>query len=109
MRSFVERPDYRWVYYRVALGDDLGRPPSLRMPRFLDPVVLGTDRPLSFKQTATGTVLIGGGRRARVDRDAEAFLDGKLLFRSLAHFRDIEDAARGDQYEGTAGFDPKAV
>src|SRR5690606_41026819 len=44
---------------------------ALPMPRFLDPVVLGTGRPLSFKQRANGTVLIGGGRRAWVDRDAE--------------------------------------
>jgi sarcosine oxidase subunit beta len=44
---------------------------TARMPRFLEPVVLGTGRPLSFKQTRENTVLIGGGRRARVDRDAE--------------------------------------
>jgi len=44
---------------------------TLAMPHFLDPVVLGTGRPLSFKQRANGTVLIGGGRRAWVDRDAE--------------------------------------
>jgi sarcosine oxidase subunit beta len=34
---------------------------TTRMPRFLDPVVLGTGRKLSFKQTDTGTVVIGGG------------------------------------------------
>jgi sarcosine oxidase subunit beta len=44
---------------------------TLRMDHFLDPVVLGTGRPLSFKQRGNGTVLIGGGRRAWVDRDAE--------------------------------------
>ncbi len=44
---------------------------TLRMDHFLDAVVLGTGRPLSFKQRANGTVLIGGGRRAWVDRDAE--------------------------------------
>jgi len=53
---------------------------TLRMPHFLDPVVLGTGRPLSFKQRSNGTVLIGGGRRAWVDRDAEAT---ELDFRSL--------------------------
>jgi sarcosine oxidase subunit beta len=42
------------------------------MPHFLDPVILGAGRPLSFKQMANGTVLIGGGRRARVDRDTQA-------------------------------------
>lgn len=53
---------------------------TLRMPHFLDAVVLGTGRPLSFKQRANGTVLIGGGRRAWVDRDAEWT---ELDFRSL--------------------------
>jgi sarcosine oxidase subunit beta len=70
-----------------ALGEEVPLEPiapmmmvTLRMPRFLDPVVLGTARPLSFKQTAAGTVLIGGGRRARVDRDAETT---ELDFREL--------------------------
>jgi len=54
---------------------------TLRMPHFLDPVVLGTGRPLSFKQRANGTVLIGGGRRAWTDRDTEAT---ELDFRALA-------------------------
>jgi sarcosine oxidase subunit beta len=54
---------------------------TLRLPRFLEPVVLGTGRPLSFKQTHEDTVLIGGGRRARVERDAETT---ELDFRELA-------------------------
>jgi sarcosine oxidase subunit beta len=54
---------------------------TLRMPRFLEPVVLGTGRPLSFKQMREDTVLIGGGRRARVERDAETT---ELDFRELA-------------------------
>lgn len=38
---------------------------------------------------------------------AESFLDGSILFRSLAYFRDYEEqTARGDQYEGTAKFRP---
>ncbi len=53
---------------------------TTRMPHFLDPVVLGTGRPLSFKQRANGTVLIGGGRLAWVDRDREW---SELDFRSL--------------------------
>lgn len=44
---------------------------TLRMPHFLDPVVLGTGQPLSFKQTLEDTVLIGGGRLARMERAAE--------------------------------------
>lgn len=53
---------------------------TTRMPHFLDPVVLGTGRPLSFKQRANGTVLIGGGRLAWVDRDRDG---SELDFRSL--------------------------
>jgi hypothetical protein len=38
---------------------------------------------------------------------AEAFLDGDLLFRSLAYFRDHEDAEiRGDYNEGTMLYRP---
>jgi hypothetical protein len=41
-------------------------------------------------------------------RWAEAFLSGKLLFRSLAYFRDFEDKdIRGDQNEGTAVYRPE--
>jgi hypothetical protein len=39
---------------------------------------------------------------------AEAFLDGKVLFRSLSYFRDFEDKqVREDQNEGTAIFRPE--
>jgi len=54
---------------------------TLAMPHFLDVVVLGCGRPLSFKQRANGTVLIGGGRRARVDRNTETT---ELDFHALA-------------------------
>jgi hypothetical protein len=41
-------------------------------------------------------------------RWAEAFLNGKLLFRSLAYFRDFGDKdIRGDQNEGTAVYRPE--
>lgn len=42
-----------------------------RVPRFLGPVCGVVSRKLSFKQTGDGTVLIGGGHRGFVDRDAE--------------------------------------
>jgi sarcosine oxidase subunit beta len=42
---------------------------SAPRPRFLFPVVGTTSRPLSFKQYANGTVLIGGGYQARVFPD----------------------------------------
>ncbi|SHI36213.1 NAD(P)/FAD-dependent oxidoreductase [Pollutimonas bauzanensis] len=54
---------------------------TTRMPQFLRPVVLGTGRPLSFKQRSNGTVLIGGGRLAWVDRDRNST---ELDFHSLA-------------------------
>ena len=38
---------------------------------------------------------------------ADGFLDGHLLFRTLAYFRDNEDAVRGDEYEGTSKFLPE--
>jgi sarcosine oxidase subunit beta len=42
---------------------------SGKMPQFLEPVIGATGRPLSFKQFANGTVLIGGGYKGRVARD----------------------------------------
>jgi sarcosine oxidase subunit beta len=54
---------------------------TTRMDHFLDPVVLALGRPLSFKQRANGTVLIGGGRLAWLDRDREWT---ELDFRQLA-------------------------
>ncbi|WP_332117555.1 FAD-binding oxidoreductase [Azorhizobium caulinodans] len=55
---------------------------TLRMPPFVKPVVGATRRPLSFKQYANGTVLIGGGHRGIADRDTNrTSLDfGKLAF-----------------------------
>ena len=42
---------------------------SASMPHFLAPVIGATGRPLSFKQFANGTVLIGGGHKGRPRRD----------------------------------------
>ncbi len=42
---------------------------SAGMPHFLDPVIGAAGRPLSFKQFANGTVLIGGGHTGRPRRD----------------------------------------
>jgi len=54
---------------------------TARLPFFLKPVVGTTGRPLSFKQFANGTVLIGGGYRGRADPDANRT---DLDFRQLA-------------------------
>lgn len=69
---------------------------TLRMARFIEPVVIGFGRPLSFKQTAEGTVLIGGGRRARLDRDAEStLLDWRELRASVQTVHDLFPVMRG--------------
>ena len=53
-----------------------------RLPHFCDPTVGATARSLSFKQTASGTVVIGGGHQGRNDVAAET---STVLFDSLAH------------------------
>lgn len=44
---------------------------TARLPRFCEPVVGATGRPLSFKQMPNGTVVIGGGRRGTPDLVSE--------------------------------------
>lgn len=56
-----------------------------RMPPFVEPTVGATSRSLSFKQTAAGTVVIGGGHQGKCDVDAE---------RSVVDFRNLAHAAR---------------
>lgn len=55
------------------------------MPRFIGPVVGATSRPLSFKQLANGTVMIGGGRQGRAHPDAN---------RTDLDFRELAEGAR---------------
>ncbi len=80
-----------------------------RMPRFLEPVVLGTGRPLSFKQTAEGTVLIGGGRLARVERNFETTeLDFRELAASARTVHDLFPVMRGAViHRGWAGIEAR--
>ncbi|MBP8294504.1 MAG: FAD-binding oxidoreductase [Burkholderiales bacterium] len=82
---------------------------TLRMPRFLEPVVLGTGRPLSFKQTAEGTVLIGGGRLSRVDRGLETTeLDFRELAASARTVHDLFPVMRGAViHRGWAGIEAR--
>ncbi|MEO6985517.1 MAG: FAD-dependent oxidoreductase [Paralcaligenes sp.] len=87
---------------------------TLRMNHFLDPVVLGTGRPLSFKQRSNGTVLIGGGRRAWVDRDSART---ELDFRSLAEgartvcdlFPHMRDAVVNRGWAGIEAYMPDGI
>jgi sarcosine oxidase subunit beta len=57
-----------------------------RMPRFIEPTVSATGRAISFKQTETGTVLIGGGHQGSCDVQAERSTPD---FRNLAHSAQI--------------------
>jgi len=46
---------------------------TARVEPFLKPVIIGTERPLSFKQMLNGTLVIGGGRPAIGDRDTMTY------------------------------------
>jgi sarcosine oxidase subunit beta len=72
----------------AALGEAVPLIPSAfmlmisgRVAPFLKPVVGATGRPLSFKQFANGTVLIGGGYKGTLERDDNWT---ELDFRGLA-------------------------
>jgi sarcosine oxidase subunit beta len=58
---------------------------SAPVPHFIDPVVILRSRKLSFKQFANGTVMIGGGYRARPDRDEN---------RTVIDWRQLADSAK---------------
>ena len=71
--------------------------------------MLGTGRPLSFKQTTEGTVLIGGGRLARVERNVETTeLDFRELAASARTVRDLFPVMRGAViHRGWAGIEAR--
>jgi len=46
---------------------------TARVEPFLKPVVIGTERPLSFKQMPNGTLVIGGGRPATGNRETMTY------------------------------------
>lgn len=63
---------------------------TTRVPAFIDPVVILRTRKLSFKQFANGTVMIGGGYLAHVDRDRNATrIDWRKLVQSAATVADV--------------------
>ncbi|MCP5367165.1 MAG: FAD-binding oxidoreductase [Hyphomicrobiales bacterium] len=80
-----------------ALGDETPLQPKLpmmmvtaRTARFVEPVVIGVGRPLSFKQMPNGTVVIGGGYLAAGDRRTETTrLNFSALAKSAATVRDL--------------------
>lgn len=76
----------------AMMGDDipLGLKASMmivteRVAPFLKPVVAALDRPLSFKQTNQGTLVIGGGRQGSADLEAQ---------RSFVNFAELAIGAR---------------
>ncbi len=89
----------------IALGEPVPVLPSAfmlmisnRLPPFIKPVVGATSRPLSFKQLANGTVLIGGGYKGRLDRDANwTELDFRGLAESAQTACDLFAIMRGAQ------------
>lgn len=69
---------------------------SNRQPPFLKPVVGAAGRPLSFKQFANGTVLIGGGYQGKLDRDTSwTEVDFRGLAQSAKTVWDLFPVMRG--------------
>jgi sarcosine oxidase subunit beta len=67
-----------------------------RLPRFVEPTVSTVARPLSFKQTAAGTVLIGGGHQGRADPATEtAVVDVRNLARAAGIATELFPLMRG--------------
>jgi sarcosine oxidase subunit beta len=63
---------------------------TIRVPHFIDPVVILRSRKLSFKQLANGTVLIGGGHQGRPQRDRNlTILDWVRLSESACTVSDV--------------------
>jgi sarcosine oxidase subunit beta len=87
----------------ASLGESVPIVPSAfmlmisdRQPPFIKPVVGATSRPLSFKQFANGTVLIGGGYQGTLDRDANwTELDFRGLAQSAKTVWDLFPVMRG--------------
>ena len=66
------------------------------LPPFIEPVLGATGRPLSFKQFANGTVLIGGGHQGRPQRDSNwTDLDFAKLALSARTVWDLFPVMRG--------------
>ena len=82
---------------------------SARVAPFLKPVVGATGRPLSFKQYANGTVLIGGGYRGRADLDTnQTDLDFRALALSARTVWDLFPVMRGaDIVRAWAGIEAR--
>ncbi len=89
----------------AALGEPVPLIPSAfmlmvsdRQAPFIKPVVGATSRPLSFKQFANGTVMIGGGYKGILDRETNwTELDFRGLAQSAATVADLFPVMRSAQ------------
>ncbi|MDB5891377.1 MAG: dependent oxidoreductase [Polaromonas sp.] len=85
-----------------------------RLPHFIDPVLGATGRPLSFKQFANGTVLIGGGLRCNADVFAR---HGEVDFMKLSTsaqtvtdlFPHLKDVGINRAWAGVEAFMPDEI
>jgi sarcosine oxidase subunit beta len=69
---------------------------TLPIPRMMDPVVIGSSRPLSLKQLANGTVLIGGGQSGTpIPQENRTELDFSKLCRSSRTVSQLFPVLRG--------------
>jgi sarcosine oxidase, subunit beta len=68
------------------------------MPHFVEPVVIGVERKLSFKQMPNNTVLIGGGHRGVPDLETDtSSVDFRKLVVSAATVALLFPVMRGAQ------------
>lgn len=85
-----------------GVGDDIPCRPRAsmmmvteRVPRFVEPTIGATSRPLSFKQSASGTLVIGGGLQGRCDPATEtSVVDFRNLARGARTVTDLFPAVR---------------
>lgn len=67
-----------------------------RLAQIIRPVVSIVNRPLSFKQTSQGTLVLGGGIQGRYDLDSEeTFIDFRALAAGAAAARELMPAVSG--------------
>jgi sarcosine oxidase subunit beta len=91
------------VQVAAALGETVPLEPiapmmmvTAPMPHFVDPVVIGVERKLSFKQMPNLTVLIGGGHRGIPDLDRDtSSVDFRQLVTSATTVGALFPAMRG--------------
>lgn len=80
-----------------------------RLPPLFEPIVASASRPLSMKQFANGTVVIGGGQRASIDLDSgRSDIDVRGLAIAAKAAAEIFPALRGAKlvraWSGIEGF-----